>query len=578
MNVMTCTTETCPLVLNSKCVFYESSALPYTGIATNDSVQTSLQKIEAAIADIINGGAGSGVWGSITGTITNQTDLINYISDNYVPETRNLTINGTTFDLSADRSWTITSITNSAVNGELAMSDGTNLISSGIAAVNIGTIWGIGGIGGGTVLISGDTAANSLSLAATATNFLDINNVANEIRLRSPTIELGSSTIELGGTGVAGTDRNLNVVGSGSDINVSIVPKGTGVTNLRRTVFAAHTATAGTAPIKLTSGTAMTTPEDGAVEFHTSHLYFTIAGVRYQIDQQGVVSLGGTGLSTISARSIWVANTLDTITTLTPGAGQSIRINAGNTAWEAFTPSSGGSVAGADTQVQFNDGGAFGADSGLTYNKTNDALTIGGARIFTINKALDDLFIGESAGNFTTTGVGGNIGIGSFAGDALTTGQENTFLGYNTGTAVTTGTANTFLGAEVGQAVVSGSRNVFIGVGAGQTDAYTGTSNVILGAASSGLRLQSVSASGQLTIQNAIFGLDNTTNGTTVASGNIGFYATTWGASAARVLAWGNGTTPTTSPADSVQIYARDVAASSEWFVLDESGFETQLS
>ena len=86
------------------------------------------------------------VWGSITGLVTNQTDLINYLGLNfyplssnpagyltqlvadglyypltsnpsgfitaaalagYVPTTRTLTINGTTYDLSADRSWTI---------------------------------------------------------------------------------------------------------------------------------------------------------------------------------------------------------------------------------------------------------------------------------------------------------------------------------------------------------------------------------------------------------------------------------------------------------------------------------------
>jgi hypothetical protein len=50
---------------------------------------------------------GSVAWGSITGTITAQTDLILYLSTNYVPVTRNLTINGVTYDLSADRTWTI---------------------------------------------------------------------------------------------------------------------------------------------------------------------------------------------------------------------------------------------------------------------------------------------------------------------------------------------------------------------------------------------------------------------------------------------------------------------------------------
>lgn len=38
----------------------------------------------------------------------------------------------------------------------------------------------------------------------------------------------------------------------------------------------AGTATAGTAPLKFTSGTLLTTPETGAVEFNTDSLYFTI--------------------------------------------------------------------------------------------------------------------------------------------------------------------------------------------------------------------------------------------------------------------------------------------------------------
>jgi hypothetical protein len=39
---------------------------------------------------------------------------------------------------------------------------------------------------------------------------------------------------------------------------------------------------------------------------------------------------------------------------------------------------SGTTPGGSNTQVQFNDGGAFGGDSGLTFNKTTNALTVGG--------------------------------------------------------------------------------------------------------------------------------------------------------------------------------------------------------
>ena len=46
------------------------------------------------------------VWGSITGTLSNQTDLQSALNLR-VPTSRTLTINGTAFDLSANRSWTI---------------------------------------------------------------------------------------------------------------------------------------------------------------------------------------------------------------------------------------------------------------------------------------------------------------------------------------------------------------------------------------------------------------------------------------------------------------------------------------
>lgn len=53
------------------------------------------------------------------------------------------------------------------------------------------------------------------------------------------------------------------------------------------------------------------------------------------------VANGGTGLTSIAALSIPVANTSNTYTTVTGTANQSIRVNAGGTAWEAYTPTSG---------------------------------------------------------------------------------------------------------------------------------------------------------------------------------------------------------------------------------------------
>lgn len=66
------------------------------------------------------------------------------------------------------------------------------------------------------------------------------------------------------------------------------------------------------------------------------------------------VANGGTGLTTFAALSLPVANTLNTLTALTATAGQSIRINAGGTAWEAYTPTSGGDVTGPASSVSGN--------------------------------------------------------------------------------------------------------------------------------------------------------------------------------------------------------------------------------
>lgn len=62
---------------------------------------------------------------------------------------------------------------------------------------------------------------------------------------------------------------------------------------------------------------------------------------------------------------------------LTMGAGQAVRRNAGNTLFEAFTPSTF-TVPGSNTQLIFNDGGVEAGDPDLTWNKTTNLMTITG--------------------------------------------------------------------------------------------------------------------------------------------------------------------------------------------------------
>lgn len=58
--------------------------------------------------------------------------------------------------------------------------------------------------------------------------------------------------------------------------------------------------------------------------------------------------------------------------------------------------SGGGTPGGSDTQVQFNDAGAFGGDSGLVYDKTSDILGLG-----------------DDGGSFTILGHSGSVGNGA---------------------------------------------------------------------------------------------------------------------------------------------------------------------
>jgi len=61
MNV-TCSAIPCPVILSSTCVFYEGANLIYTGINTNDSIQTALEKIDDKFHDAAIGYAfGNGI-------------------------------------------------------------------------------------------------------------------------------------------------------------------------------------------------------------------------------------------------------------------------------------------------------------------------------------------------------------------------------------------------------------------------------------------------------------------------------------------------------------------------------------
>jgi len=240
-------------------------------------------------------------------------------------------------------------------------------------------------------------------------------------------------------------------------------------------------------------------------------------------------------------------------------------------------------------------------------------------------------FFGYAAGQNNTTGATNNF-FGLYAGLNNTTGDSNSYFGHMAGDYSQTGSKNTAIGYlsfgyGTGAVFTGADNNTIIGTEAGYNLGASDDANIMLGYQAG----YSETGSNKLYIENSnsatplIYGEFDTdylkftgrgefSNSTTYLSGksalivdqyesqdiftasasgtpkftisnvgNVGIGATSFGTDAASVLAIANGTAPSTSPADMVQLYAvdyddGDAGATSELFVRDEDGNATNLS
>lgn len=128
---------------------------------------------------------------------------------------------------------------------------------------------------------------------------------------------------------------------------------------------------------------------------------------------------------------------------------------AGSNLYWATMPTS---VAGSDTQVQFNDGGSLAGDAGLTFDKTTDTLSAGKLAV-----------VNTTASSNTTTGaatVAGGLGVaGRINTGDLAAGNDSVYSSIN-GTSVSTvnvlatGTVNGSI-LSVGTSVIGNSSGVY---------------------------------------------------------------------------------------------------------------------
>jgi len=115
-----------------------------------------------------------------------------------------------------------------------------------------------------------------------------------------------------------------------------------------------------------------------------------------------------------------------------------------------------------------------------------------GADIITASAGTSNFRAGVNAGNSILSGGNFNVAVGDEAGTAITTGDQNTFLGYRAGTTVNTAVNNVAVGTDAMQFALTADNSTFVGCQAGKgiTGAkLTGNNNTVIGA-NAGLTLQ----------------------------------------------------------------------------------------
>lgn len=282
----------------------------------------------------------------------------------------------------------------------------------------------------------------------------------------------GTLGVSKGGTGATDAATALsNLGGQASDPDLTNLAgqSGTGI-SVRTAANTWTTRTiAGSSTISVTSG-------DGVASNPTISV---LEGGLTLGNLSGTLGLpkGGTGATTQAG----AANAI--LPSQGGNGGKFLKTDSSNVSWASVVTG----AAGNDTEVQFNNSGAFGSTPNFSWNSTTKALEIYGADTLSLAVGVGtksgpavgkNTVVGSGAGASMATATNTTL-LGYGAGSALTGGGDNTFIGRNAGTAATS-SANTFVGNSAGESALTLSDSVYIGQQSGLTS-QTGSDNVLVG-------------------------------------------------------------------------------------------------
>lgn len=340
--------------------------------------------------------------------------------------------------------------------------------------------------------------------------------------------ELRISTPGLGGfnmVATAGTLRmGISATNPGLTVNTTNHTSLGSITDGAWLTLPAGTATAGTAPLKFTSGTLLTTTEAGAVEMNGGHLYFTATngGSRFQLDQQtggggGVTSVNDNGGGTLSF-SPTTGLVLGGINLANPNTWTAgINISSTGTLTNGFVVTSSSTTNSSVIGLQNDLGGLSGGTGGVS-------LSLPGSTASTDknNFVIDNNFHGGGISFYTNATKRvfidslGNVGIGNNSPTeklSITSASNSSgFLHKNT-------SSSSFANLDL-QNDLADPGTLFMTGSTYSTTPFTGRQMVLASPAAGGLYLSSYNASGNVQI-----GVGGLTTGATkfrmLSNGNI---------------------------------------------------------